>query len=75
MSNIIAGGKSKKKVDDCKVVVNVDEKSKGNSMGCECNHSKVCVKDVDQVGKLVSDLVKGKKGARATFNIQIQFDA
>ena len=80
LSEVISGNgdeqKQKKLTDDdlCNFELHVDEVGEGSSIGCCCKNQVMNVSKASEIGKIIENVIKSKKGARATVKLEIQFD-
>ena len=58
----------------CNLEVDVCETGNKNRKGCTCGSKVLKVSDAPQIGGMIEEIIKKKRGAQATIKLQIEFD-
>ena len=80
LSEVIAGDvdlttKKKTESDDlCNFEIDVGEVGEKSNMACCCGKRVMKVSEASDIGKMIEDIIRMKRGARATVKLQLEFD-
>ena len=76
ISNILTNSKGEKQVEECtsEVQVSVSESESAGGQCCMCKSKKITVSECDKIGGMINDLLKNRKGCKATIKVEIEFN-